>query len=122
LRPGLPEKSGRFSGGSCFGPNNTIVETFTKAFNDVLHGPGENNEIVVAFKKLKDATGGPNSVINNPSQLLGGEGAAVPKAIDDVVNFCAHNPCPKLPTPQEILHNPLGGDCSFVRNPLGSGC
>jgi hypothetical protein len=42
-----------FSGGSCFGPNNTIVKAYSNAFKDLLHGPGANNEIVVAFNSLK---------------------------------------------------------------------
>src|SRR3982074_539868 len=74
----LKELTGCFEGRSCFGPNNTIVKAYTDAFNDVLHGPGANNEIVVAFDKLKEATGGANSVINNPGQVLGGKDAAVP--------------------------------------------
>jgi hypothetical protein len=107
----LKELTQCFSGGSCFGPNNTIVKAYSNAFKDLLHGPGASNEIVVAFNKLKDATGGPNSVINNP---VGGKDAAVPKAIGDVVNFCAHNPCPKIPTASDIVQKPLGSKDAAV--------
>jgi hypothetical protein len=69
----LKELTQCFSGGSCFGPNNTIVKAYTDAFNDVLHGPGANNDIVVAFNNLSDMTGGPNSIINNPGQVFGGD-------------------------------------------------
>lgn len=93
-----------FSGGSCFGPNNTIVKYYTNAFNDVLHGPGASNEIVVALGKLGEATGGPNSVVNKPSQVFGGENSLfrnpgqvvkdAGKAIDGILNYCKHNWCP----------------------------
>lgn len=59
-------------GKDCFGPNNTIVVAFSKAFSDVTKGPGKNNEIRKAIRAVGDLTGGPNSVINNPGQIGGG--------------------------------------------------
>ncbi len=59
-------------GKDCFGPNNTIVVTLRNAFHDLTYGPGENNEIVKAIRAIGDLTGGPNSVINKPSQIWGG--------------------------------------------------
>src|SRR5262249_35829993 len=35
----LKELAQCFSGGSCFGPNNTIVKAYCNAFNDLLYGP-----------------------------------------------------------------------------------
>ena len=125
----LKELTQCFTGGSCFGPNNTIVKTFSDAFNDLLHGPGENNEIVVVFRKLGELSGGPNSVINNPDQIfgggnsifhnpgqiLGGEHSAVREFLEKPLGG-EHS------VPNDFLREPLGGDCSVVRNPLGSGC
>jgi hypothetical protein len=37
----LKELTQCFSGGSCFGPNNTIVKYYADAFHDLLHGPGK---------------------------------------------------------------------------------
>jgi hypothetical protein len=45
------------------------------AYSDVLHGPGQNNEIVKAVNAVGQLSGGPNSVINNPSQIWGGPGS-----------------------------------------------
>jgi hypothetical protein len=92
----LKELTQCFTGGSCFGPNNTIVKAYTNAFNDLLHGPGANNDIVVAWGKLKDATGGDNSVINNPKQIFGDDNSLFNK-------------------PGQIF----GGDCSFFHRPEG---
>lgn len=64
-----------FTGGSCFGPNNTVVVGMRDVFHDVTQGPGKNNEIVKAVTTLEQATGGPNSVVNNPGQILGGSGS-----------------------------------------------
>jgi hypothetical protein len=64
-------------GKDCFGPNNTIVKTVDNAFHDLTQGPGRNNEIVKAIASLDALTGGPNSVINNPKQLLGGPNSFV---------------------------------------------
>ena len=86
-------------GKDCFGPENTIVKSLTDAFNDLTHGPGQNNEIVKAITALGDLTGGPNSVIRNPGQILGGENSAVRQFID----------------------KPLGGDNSVFHCPFG-GC
>lgn len=121
----LKELTQCFTGKGCFGPNNTIVKTFTNAFNDVLHGPGANSEIVKALHTLEDATGGPHSVINDPGQIFGGNNSvlhkpaqifggpdfAINKGADDVVNFCAHNPCPKIDLPKlpdiPVLRSPI---------------
>ena len=62
-----------FTGGSCFGPDNTVVVGLRDVFHDVTQGPGKNNEIVKAVVVLEQATGGPNSVVNNPGQILGGK-------------------------------------------------
>ncbi|MFL9898801.1 hypothetical protein PQR71_11640 [Paraburkholderia fungorum] len=62
-------------GKNCFGPNNTIVVGVRNAYSDVLHGPGQNNEIVKAVNAVGQLSGGPNSVINNPSQIWGGPGS-----------------------------------------------
>jgi hypothetical protein len=78
----LKELTQCLSGGSCFGPNNTIVKAYTNAFNDLLHGPGQGNEYVKALHTLQDASGGPNSVINNPGQLLGGENSDVRQFVE----------------------------------------
>jgi len=104
----LKELTQCFSGGSCFGPNNTIVKYYIDAFHDILHGPSQNNEVVVALHKLEEASGGPNSIVNNPGQIfgggtsmfhkpeqiLGGKNSAINKGARDVVNYCDHNPCP----------------------------
>ena len=107
----LKELTQCFTGGSCFGENNTIVKYYTNAFRDVLEGPGANNEIVVAWHKLKEATGGENSVINNPGQVFGG------------ANSVFHNPGQILggenSTANEFIRKPLGGDCSVFHRPLG---
>jgi hypothetical protein len=108
----LKELTQCFSGGSCFGPNNTIVKAYTNAFNDLLHGPGANNEFVVALAKLESLSGGPNSVINNPDQLFGGK------------NSLFHNPGQVLggenSVANQILTKPFGGDYS-VPNVIAKG-
>jgi hypothetical protein len=35
--------------GGCFGPNNDLVKAFNTQINDLLHGPGPNNDIVAAL-------------------------------------------------------------------------
>jgi hypothetical protein len=76
-----------------------------------LHGPGANNEFIVALDNLRNATGGDNSVINNPGQVFGGEHSFFhePGQIlggdDSVIN--------------QFLEHPLGGDCSFFNAPFG---
>jgi hypothetical protein len=104
----LKELTQCFSGGSCYGPNNTIVKFYTDEFHDLLHGPGQHNEIIVALHKLEDASGGPNSIVNNPgqvfgganslfhkpSQIFGGDGSAINKGFSDVINYCDNNSCP----------------------------
>jgi hypothetical protein len=100
----LKELTQCFSGKGCFGPNNTIVKFYSNAFKDLLHGPGANNEIVMALHRLQEATGGPNSVINNPNQIFGGdnsmfrkpgqvfggENSAVNKAARDIGTAAEH--------------------------------
>jgi hypothetical protein len=109
----MKELTACFTGGSCFGENNTIVKTYTDAFNDVLHGPGANNEIVVAWGTLKQATGGSNSVVNKPEQIFGGENSVFHKPSQifggehSVIN--------------EVWDKPFGGDNSFWHCPFG-GC
>jgi hypothetical protein len=107
----LKELTQCFTRGSCFGPNNTIVKYYTNAFNDVLYGPGANNDIVVGWHKLEEATGGSNSVINNPDQVFRGE------------NSVFHNPAQILGGENSVfnqfLEKPFGGDCSVFHKPLG---
>jgi hypothetical protein len=64
-------------GKDCFGPNNSIVKGLSDAFEDLTHGPGENNEVVKAIRVVGELTGGPNSVINNPGQLAGGSNSMI---------------------------------------------
>jgi peptidoglycan hydrolase-like protein with peptidoglycan-binding domain len=126
----LKELTQCFSGGSCFGKNNTIVKFYTNEFNDLLHGPGANNDIVVAWNKLKqDLSGGPNSVINNPDQLLGGNNSLFhsPGQILGGANSVANQILSKplggdRSAVNQFLQYPLGGNCSVVRNPFGHGC
>ena len=88
----LKELTQCISGGSCFGPDNTIVKAYTDALHDLLQGPGTGNEFRKALGKLREASGGANSVINNPGQLLGGEGSDV----------------------RQFVERPLGGEQSFL--------
>jgi len=81
-------------GQDCFGPNNTIVVGLRNAYNDVLHGPGENNDIVKTLGSVRELTGGPNSVINNPSQIWGGP------------NSVFNNPGQILGGPGSVFHDP----------------
>ena len=69
----LKELTQCFSGGSCYGPNNTIVKYYANAFRDLLHGPGASNDVIMALHKLEEASGGPNSLVNNPDQIFGGD-------------------------------------------------
>jgi hypothetical protein len=98
-----------FKGGigtSCFGPDNTIVVTLTNAFNDLTHGPGENNEVVKAIRLVGEITGGPNSVINNPRQLLGGS------------NSMINNPGQIWGGENSVFNQVAGGQNSEVRKVL----
>ncbi|MEN3214048.1 hypothetical protein PUR23_29130 [Methylorubrum populi] len=104
----LKEVTQCLSGRSCFGPNNTIVKYYTTTFNDLLHGPGKNNDIVVALDNLKEISGGPNSVINNPGQIFGGN------------NSIFHNPGQITGGPNSVINNPgqlTGGSNSVINNP-----
>lgn len=111
----LKELTQCFTGGSCFGPNNTIVQAFKTSFNDLLYGPGANNDIIVVLRKLEQASGGPNSVINNPGQIFGG------------ANSIFKNPGQiaggEHSAINEFLRTPLGGNSSVVnqviQKPLG---
>jgi hypothetical protein len=100
----LKELTQCFSGGSCFGPNNTIVKAYTNEFNDLLHGPGKNNDFVVALRNLENASGGPNSIINRPGQVLGGDNSVFhkPGQILGGENSVAN----------QFLRNPAGGEHS----------
>ncbi|MDZ5448257.1 hypothetical protein [Labrys sp. ZIDIC5] len=62
-------------GKDCFGPNNTIIVGYRNAFHDLTQGPGKNNDIVKALEAIGQLTGGPNSVVNNPKQILPGPGS-----------------------------------------------
>ncbi|SDA34243.1 hypothetical protein SAMN02799622_05739 [Methylobacterium sp. UNC378MF] len=108
----LKELTQCLSGGSCFGPNNTIVKFYTTAFNDLLHGPGANNDIVVALGNLGKLSGGPHSVVNEPGQIFGG------------ANSVFHNPGQVLggenSVANQFLTKPFGGDQS-VPNVLVKG-
>ncbi|MBZ9857073.1 hypothetical protein LB566_25095 [Mesorhizobium sp. CA13] len=64
-------------GEDCFGRNNTIVAGVRNALHDLTQGPGKNNEVIKAIAALDDLTGGDNSVINNPGQILGGPNSLV---------------------------------------------
>ncbi|MBJ6125388.1 SH3 domain-containing protein [Microvirga splendida] len=68
----LMELTKCFTGGDCFGPNNTIVVAVRNAYNDLLHGPGANNDLKAFVDNLAQITGGPNSVVNDPGQIFGG--------------------------------------------------
>lgn len=132
-------------GKDCFGPNNTIVKGLTNAFNDVIHGPGPNNEVVKAIKVIGELTGGPNSVINNPKQLTGGPNSLInnpsqiwggsnsvfnnPKQIWGGPNSAFNNPKQLLGGPNSLVNNPSqiwGGEKSaarqFIEKPLGGKC
>ena len=73
----LKEITQCFNGKGCFGPNNTIIKTYTNAFNDLTKGPGPNNEGVKFINSVRDLAGGPNSVINKPEQLKGGPNSMI---------------------------------------------
>jgi hypothetical protein len=109
----LKELTQCLSGSSCFGKNNTIVKFYTDAFHDLLDGPGANNDIVVAYNKLKEnLSGGPNSVINKPDQIFGGQ------------NSVFHNPGQILggenSVANQVLSKPFGGDHSVPQD-IGKG-
>jgi hypothetical protein len=109
-------------GKDCFGPNNTIVKTLENAFNDLIHGPGPNNEVVKAVKAIGELTGGPNSVINNPKQLAGGPNSMInnPGQIWGGQNSVFNNPSQIWGGPNSVFNNPkqlLGGPNSLINNP-----
>ncbi|MCP3392015.1 hypothetical protein NLM27_24790 [Bradyrhizobium sp. CCGB12] len=95
-------------GTSCFGQNNTIVLTLTNAFNDLTKGPGPNNEIVKAIRAVGEITGGPNSVINNPRQLLGGSSSMI------------NNPSQIWGGDNSVFNQIAGGSNSEFRKVLGA--
>jgi hypothetical protein len=109
-------------GKDCFGPSNTIVQYLTSEYNDLLHGPGKNNDIVNAIEVIKAATGGPNSVINNPGQLTGGANSMInnPAQIWGGPNSVFNNPGQIWGGSNSIFHNPtqvFGGSGSVLNNP-----
>ena len=106
----LRELTKCFTGGSCYGPDNTIVRAFTTAFNDLLHGPGANNDIIVALHKLEQVSGGPNSVINNPGQIFGGDNSVFRKP--GQIAGGEHSAV------NEFLRTPLGGHNSVINQVL----
>jgi hypothetical protein len=108
-------------GKDCFGPNNTIAVTLTNAFNDVLHGPGKNNEIVKAVEAIGKLGGGPNSVINNPGQIAGGPNSMINNTsqIWGGPNSVFNNPSQIWGGGNSVFNNPgqiLGGDNSDARH------
>lgn len=74
-------------GKDCFGPNNTIIVVFRNQFNDLLHGPGKNNDVVKTIAVIAssvqrlDEEG--RKFVEKP---LGGKGALIPKARDDALD------------------------------------
>ncbi len=90
-------------GKDCFGENNTLRKTLDNEFADITRGPGESNEIVKAIELIGKASGGPNSIVNNPEQLLGGPNSILhnPGQIaggpNSFVNQVLHPPLPSLP-------------------------
>ena len=74
-------------GKDCFGPNNTIVKALISQFDDVVHGPGKNNEVVKALAALNEGVEriSPTAAafIERP---LGSDHALIPKARDDLLN------------------------------------
>ena len=109
-------------GKDCFGPDNTIIKDLTNAFNDVIHGPGPNNEIVKAVKAIGELTGGPNSVINNPRQIAGGSNSIInnPGQIWGGPHSVFNDPHQIWGGPNSVFNNPkqlLGGSNSVVNNP-----
>ena len=64
-------------GPGCFGPDNTIVKTINNAINDIIKGPGPNNEIVKAFQEVAQRTEIKDVSFRTP---LGGSHAFLPQA------------------------------------------
>jgi len=95
-------------GKDCYGPNNTIVVTLRNSVNDLIRGPGKNNDVVKAVDAVGELTGGPNSVINNPKQLTGGPNSMInnPAQIWGGLNSVFHNPAQLLPGPNSVILNP----------------
>jgi len=99
--------TGQF-GKDCFGPENTLVKGVRNAFHDLTEGPGKNNEIVKALDAISELSGGPNSVVNNPKQILGGR------------NSVFNNPSQIWGGPNSVFNNPKqiwGGPHSVVNDP-----
>jgi hypothetical protein len=95
-------------GKDCFGPENTLVKYFTNEFNDLIHGPGQNNEIVKGVKAIGELTGGPNSVVRNPAQLLGGPNSVFnnPSQIWGGSNSVFNNPAQVWGGPGSVFNDP----------------
>jgi hypothetical protein len=104
-------------GKDCFGPNNTIVVALTNAFNDLIHGPGKNNEIVKALDAISEWSGGPNSVVNNPWQLAGGPNSVInnPKQLAGGPNSMINNPGQIWGGENSVVNQVIGGKNSVVR-------
>jgi hypothetical protein len=91
-----------FTGGSCFGPNNTMV------------------------RAVRELAGGKNSVINRPEQILGGRNSFFRKPEQvfggrhSAVNEFFRKPLGgRNSTPNQILRKPLGGPNSVFHKPFG---
>jgi hypothetical protein len=141
----LKELTQCLSGGSCFGPNNTIVKFYKNEFHDLLYGPGPNNDIVIALHNLETLSGGPHSVINDPDQvfgggnsifrkpgqILGGENSVANQILtkpfggeNSVINQVLQKPLGgENSLPSQVLQKPLGGENSVpnqvLQKPLG---
>lgn len=59
--------------GGCFGPNNTIVKTLTNAFEDMVYGLGENNDITIAYRQLEEIGKQINDAITDFGRNVGNE-------------------------------------------------
>lgn len=74
-------------GKDCLGPNNTLVKAVTNAFDDLLHGPGKNNDVVKAGAAINE---GVQRLTEEGRKLteepLGGDQALIPKARHDLLN------------------------------------
>jgi hypothetical protein len=60
-------------GEDCFGPNNTIRKFYENMFNDLVHGPGPNNEIVKAIKVVGDSIQAVGNGLSHAANELGKE-------------------------------------------------
>ncbi len=112
-------------GKDCFGDNNSIVVFYRNAFNDLLNGPGKNNEIVKAVDAVGKLAGGPNSVVRNPAQIAGGSNSIIrnPGQLAGGANSVVNNPGQLGGGPNSVVRNPgqlRGGENSEVNKALRS--